>query len=356
MYYTTTELAKKIGKNRNTVLDWAKSGVFPNAFIDGRVWKIPEEDVEEILKDEIVDKRILQKSEELVGKVFGGITILRVVGYKEESGGHGRLFVEIGCECGEIKEMPFYNIERGSQKYCSNQCPAKSGFYIGQRIHNVTIIEDLGIQKTNRRGRRAVKVKCRCGKERDVPLMKLKIGSIKSCSKHCQYNLTNIVGERYGRLVVLKEIDRKSPEKRTFLCKCDCGNEVEKTYAKLVSGWTKFCGHGCELRRGEGNPNWNPEITEEERIKGRDYFEYKQWRRKVFEKDAFTCQCCGQIGGNLVAHHKDGYHWCVERRTDVENGVTLCEECHDDFHSKFGYRHNSEKQYIKWQNNKKVSV
>ena len=52
--------------------------------------------------------------------------------------------------------------------------------------------------------------------------------------------------------------------------------------------------------------------------------------------------------GNLEAHHKDGYGWCVERRIDVTNGVTLCEECHINFHKIYGYRDSTEEQYEEW--------
>nr|DAW74567.1 MAG TPA: HNH endonuclease bacteriophage, HNH Endonuclease, DNA.52A [Caudoviricetes sp.] len=30
---------------------------------------------------------------------------------------------------------------------------------------------------------------------------------------------------------------------------------------------------------------------------------YKEWVRKVFDRDNYTCQCCGKRGSNLNAHH-----------------------------------------------------
>ena len=69
------------------------------------------------------------------------------------------------------------------------------------------------------------------------------------------------------------------------------------------------------------------------------------------------CECCGAKNGNgktiiLNAHHKDGYHWCVERRHDVTNGVTLCDECHKEFHDIYGNRNNTEEQYNEFIENK----
>lgn len=86
--------------------------------------------------------------------------------------------------------------------------------------------------------------------------------------------------------------------------------------------------------------------TDEDRILQRKFPKYREWRKSVFERDNYTCQLCGdKTGGNLNAHHKDGYEWCVKRRTDVSNGVTLCKDCHDCFHIIFGYGANTERQF-----------
>ena len=54
-------------------------------------------------------------------------------------------------------------------------------------------------------------------------------------------------GDRYGHLTVIKEISRSPSNKRRFLCKCDCGNELEVIMASFVSGHTLSC--GCEHAR-----------------------------------------------------------------------------------------------------------
>jgi hypothetical protein len=71
------------------------------------------------------------------------------------------------------------------------------------------------------------------------------------------------------------------------------------------------------------------------------------WRRQVFERDNHTCQICGRQG-YINAHHMDGWGWCVARRFDVTNGVTLCagkNGCHEKFHRKYGRGRNTEKQF-----------
>jgi 5-methylcytosine-specific restriction endonuclease McrA len=102
---------------------------------------------------------------------------------------------------------------------------------------------------------------------------------------------------------------------------------------------------------GENHPSWKHEITREERLFQRNYPEYREWRTKVFERDNFTCQFCGIKGAKLEAHHLDGYNWCKEKRIDVDNGKTLCEECHNDFHSIHGRGNNTREQFNRWLRN-----
>lgn len=61
--------------------------------------------------------------------------------------------------------------------------------------------------------------------------------------------------------------------------------------------------------------------------------EYKRWRHLVFERDGFTCQKCGQFGGDLFAHHVQSFSEYPELRVNLENGVTLCQKCHKEIHS-----------------------
>ena len=100
-------------------------------------------------------------------------------------------------------------------------------------------------------------------------------------------------------------------------------------------------------RRGENNGNWNPNLTDEHREKGRNLHntDRTEWRKAVYERDNHTCQCCGySISGTLNAHHIDSWKDHKDDRFNVDNGVTLCETCHRDYHSIFGNgtaKHNS---------------
>lgn len=85
---------------------------------------------------------------------------------------------------------------------------------------------------------------------------------------------------------------------------------------------------GC---KGELHPNWKGGITPRNQ-RERHSAAYANWRKTVFSRDAFTCQMCGQHGGELNAHHIKPWAVYTENRFDVSNGVTLCKTCHKKLH------------------------
>lgn len=64
--------------------------------------------------------------------------------------------------------------------------------------------------------------------------------------------------------------------------------------------------------------------------------QYREWRNKVFERDNYTCQHCGQRGGVLNAHHIKHFSEYKSLRYVVGNGLTLCFPCHKEVHKKSG--------------------
>jgi hypothetical protein len=71
----------------------------------------------------------------------------------------------------------------------------------------------------------------------------------------------------------------------------------------------------------------------------------KIWRSKVYDRDELCCRICGQKKRNMEAHHLNGWKAFPNERYDVNNGVTLCKECHKKFHRLYGKTNNTLKQF-----------
>lgn len=63
----------------------------------------------------------------------------------------------------------------------------------------------------------------------------------------------NMLGKRFGRLIVIKENSKGSNGGLRYWCKCDCGNEKEINGYSLRIGETQSC--GCLNREIISKPN-----------------------------------------------------------------------------------------------------
>lgn len=106
---------------------------------------------------------------------------------------------------------------------------------VGKKFGKWTVI-----RRSNRKGYWFCR--CECGTEKDVAQSSLTTGKTKCCGCN-KTNMTNIVGKRFGKLLVLSQIRNRCH------CKCECGNEFEATVRELVNGRKRSC--GCAIHVNE---------------------------------------------------------------------------------------------------------
>ena len=121
-------------------------------------------------------------------------------------------------------------------------------------------------------------------------------------NEHCKVNL---IGQRFGRLVVLEQTRIDNKHQYWWKCQCDCGQITETTTANLRSGNTASCGctHLESSRRNCGYKDLSGQhfgyLTVIERAQGPD------WSKKAY----YRCLCdCGNEtiaqGSELKSGHK----------------------------------------------------
>lgn len=81
-----------------------------------------------------------------------------------------------------------------------------------------------------------------------------------------------------------------------------------------------------EAKKGQNNPMWKGGITPiHQKIRGS--VEYRLWRKSVLERDNHNCIWCFSTD-NLQADHIKSFAHYPELRFAIDNGRTLCFNCH----------------------------
>lgn len=310
----------------------------------------------------------MSKAIDITGQKFGRLTALKPTKNRNSK---GSVMWLCKCDCGNIKEICIADLRnKGTQS-----CGCLSSDKARERLKKLTkeerskrFMKDIkgqrfgklvAIKPTNKRDGSNViwELECDCGNITYANTGNLGNGSTRSCGcLHKDIVNIDITGRRFGRLVAIEQAENLG-FKTAWKCKCDCGNKVIVKTSYLLKGGTQSCGCIRDEMVGENSPNYNPNKTDAERLKKR-YVLGKHtmdgFRNKVYERDQYTCQVCGQVGGTLNAHHLDGWNWAKSKRFKTSNGVTLCEDCHSKFHNVYGKGHNTKEQFKEFKEIKNI--
>lgn len=120
----------------------------------------------------------------------------------------------------------------------------------GTRYHKLTIIKDLGrINKTRR-----VIAKCDCGKEKEFNLNSLRRNVTKSCGCLKQEDISYLIGAKFGKLTIIKDLGTLKFNRKYVLVKCSCKKQTEKAVGLICLKNGKLTSCGCNyIKYGEKN-------------------------------------------------------------------------------------------------------
>lgn len=128
----------------------------------------------------------------------------------------------------------------------------------------------------------------------------------------------------------------RSPKIKTNCIHCG------KEYYKWSKSKSKYCNRNCYWNhlkislRGDKSHLWKGGLTKKSK-KIRSRADYKEWRESVFIRDGYSCQECSVVdyknkNRTLNAHHIKSFSKHPELRIDINNGITLCLDCHQKKH------------------------
>lgn len=231
--------------------------------------------------------------------------------------------VVVKCDyCGREYNIKWYSYcllkEKNNNTDCCNnpECTTKKSRESLKDIYGTDNIRE--IESVNQKIKNTVMIKYGCSNQ-------FKNDDIKEKIKSTMQN-------KYGVDSPMKSDDIKSKAQKTCMEKYGVTN-----YGAIYSS----------THKGELSPTWKGGV-DHHRCE-RATFEYNDWRRSVFSRDNYTCQCCNKKStkGNpveLQAHHILNWKDNIDFRYDLNNGITLCQKCHMNFHSLFGKSNNTKEQ------------
>lgn len=138
------------------------------------------------------------------------------------------------------------------------------------------------------------------------------------CSKDCMYAWLKEEYKKGVKFQETKRVELECPE-------CGLDFEVKESQKER----RKYCSMECyaQSMKKDYTDDYNKwrKIQESRQ-------EYKEWRIEVFGRDNYTCRICGNEE-KLECHHIIPMRklWDEENTefvTDVNNGITLCKDCH----------------------------
>ena len=115
----------------------------------------------------------------------------------------------------------------------------------GQKFGRLTVKHRVG---KDGRGESIWHCICECGNTKDVLSSNLRKGATQSCG--ClqkeragkKTSIKDLTNKKFGKLTAIKPTEKRLNGQVVWLCKCECGNEVEVRSYNLVSGATCSCG------------------------------------------------------------------------------------------------------------------
>lgn len=221
----------------------------------------------------------------------------------------------------------------------------------GIKPRNLLVIDNCpscGIERTIKLNQSRKNKSCSKCFHATPEMMEAKHNQKKEKSEEHKQKMRDNHWSKHGGISAFKGKQHTEEVKKTL-------SDKTKDFLDGLSEETKhdrYVKSSCTLRgiEVEDFTGWSTE----ENIRIRGSAEYKEWEKAVHKRDN-KCQfpgCLERRKSELIAHHKDGFSWCKERRFNISNGILLCKFHHTDgaisYHRTHGTHNSTEVKFLEW--------
>ena len=255
--------------------------------------------------------------------------------------------MEYKCTCGNVSKICFSHFKNGRR--CM-ECSGKKKYTL-EEVKQYFEDHDCKLLATEYKDNRTpMEYECNCGNSD----CKISFNSFKNGNRCNKCGTERAAGKRK---LLHKDVKQYFEDRNCELFEIEYINSSTKMRYRCACG-NKECkisfnnfkkGHRCkkcaiERISGKNSSSYDPNLTDEEREKGRSCPGLGKWKKDVRKRDNHSCQYCGETEEKLCAHHIESYTPNKELRILVSNGILMCEKHHKEFHKEYGYGHNTREQ------------
>lgn len=301
---------------------------------------------------------------DLIGKRFGKLLVVARSTDVEKERKNKTTYWVCDCDCGN-KNLEFSRVSLLKRESCG--CISVHATNLtGMKFNRLFVIKRVG---TNSCKKPVWQCLCDCGNITEATSQNIVSGITKSCGcfkkEKMRATKQDLTGQKFGRLLVLRESKERKYGKIVWDCKCECGVLTSVTANALKRGSTASCGCvGLERLKswtGENHPNWKGLSLISRYL--RDHI--VEWKKKSVVLCDYKCAISN--GKFDVIHHLYPFSQIVfetSQKIGIElnkkcteytqyeidyiidcflkehskyfYGVCLKKEIHDEFHIKYG--------------------
>jgi hypothetical protein len=215
---------------------------------------------------------------------------------------------------------------------------------------------------SNKKGEALWNCLCNCGKNKIIDGCSLRAGRTKSCGclqlkafkenrKKRKFNITtDLTGQRFEKLIVIKKVENKKETRTMWECLCDCGNTHIVAAKSLKNGFCKSCGCGMgkSLEKGKSAFNTLFRVYQKNAKTKKLIFNLSETLFKKLTQE--NCFYCGSEPKNVMKNWCDNGDYIYNGIDRIDNTVgyeesncvPCCKQCN------YAKRKISQQEFLLW--------